>query len=662
MTTECPYISGCPYFKPSTVQRFHSTCLSIMDCSSQYEEDLFPVLTPSVIPPFTESFGFIPDPLSSGTSSSTSTMMGMTTGNPLWSTHPSDTLLNDPSISDISSLFVPQPPVESTEMTSVLAAGNGRQDNQPMYDDVTNNTPGNGVMLTPELALSLSQHYATIAATSSKSATNATVQHLLQELLANNGLSQPHPAAAAATPGPSGAQVSSLTAVGSTPPTLSTAPSSPLSYDKQVPPPTATESSDSGDEQLSVEGGYNYELIQPRAVEDEDLVCPICKYVSRDPQQSACCGKVFCTVCIARLRRSRSCNTKCPNCRQDPVSLFHDKRSNRSISNLQVYCKRKKKGCVWIGVLGEVDAHLRTCLHQRVSCGNNCGKRTQRKYLDRHMQKHCPNRPAQCEDCGEKGQWRYIKGSHLDKCQEKVMGCSNRGCTERFPRRDLGHHLVTCPMRLIQCRYSDVGCTVTCTHEDMVTHERDHIQDHLESAVRVARVFTSPIYGDHLLQIAPVVIRVPCFSQLNPVHHTQPFLTAIKGYKVCLILTKKSNCIEFSFSLTCGAYDSVLPWPFHGKITVLILNQKEDKNHHEMSTCMPIEMGVARVIGRHGDLSDSTRIGSFACSPNKLISLMESSGFLLDDVISIKFIYEPTRKARPSSKQKKNKHSSNSKQ
>ncbi len=70
------------------------------------------------------------------------------------------------------------------------------------------------------------------------------------------------------------------------------------------------------------EPGYDYKFVcnVPGA-----LVCLICTGVARNAQQVDCCGKIFCRVCLHKLKRSQ--NKVCPNCRQKRWRNFPDKKS-----------------------------------------------------------------------------------------------------------------------------------------------------------------------------------------------------------------------------------------------------------------------------------------------------------------------------------------------
>ena len=73
-------------------------------------------------------------------------------------------------------------------------------------------------------------------------------------------------------------------------------------------------------EKAKEEKGYDHKFVDPVP---NELLCLICLLAARDPQQSTCCGKVFCETCVDELKKH---SNKCPGCRGD-MKCFPDKRS-----------------------------------------------------------------------------------------------------------------------------------------------------------------------------------------------------------------------------------------------------------------------------------------------------------------------------------------------
>ena len=97
--------------------------------------------------------------------------------------------------------------------------------------------------------------------------------------------------------------------------------------------------------------GYDY------IFQDTDLAseynCGICLSVSRDPQQTKCCGATFCHYCITRALESSK--NGCPICNKEDVELIPDKAQKQKINKLKVHCPIK--GCAWVVDLADVEAH-----------------------------------------------------------------------------------------------------------------------------------------------------------------------------------------------------------------------------------------------------------------------------------------------------------------
>ena len=75
----------------------------------------------------------------------------------------------------------------------------------------------------------------------------------------------------------------------------------------------------------------------------------------------------------------------------------------------------------------------------------------------------------------------------------------------------------------------------------------------------------------------------------NATWYSPSFYTRQRGYKMSLhvspngIAAAKGTHVSVYMCLVRGEFDEYLKWPFRGDITVQLLNQREDKNHHEMT-------------------------------------------------------------------------------
>ena len=67
--------------------------------------------------------------------------------------------------------------------------------------------------------------------------------------------------------------------------------------------------------------------------------------------------------------------------------------------------------------------------------------------------------------------------------------------------------------------------------------------------------------------------------------YSQPFYTSRYGYKMCARVylngdgAGKGTHISFFFVIMQGDYDDILPWPFRQKVTLTLLDQKNQRRH-----------------------------------------------------------------------------------
>ena len=68
---------------------------------------------------------------------------------------------------------------------------------------------------------------------------------------------------------------------------------------------------------------------------DTSFACPICSRVLRQPQLTDCCGNHFCTSCLSRWLQMSS---NCPLCRQVGFKSIRDKKIERAVQDMEVFC------------------------------------------------------------------------------------------------------------------------------------------------------------------------------------------------------------------------------------------------------------------------------------------------------------------------------------
>ena len=263
-------------------------------------------------------------------------------------------------------------------------------------------------------------------------------------------------------------------------------------------------------------------------------------------------------------------------------------------------------GCGWTGALREIDIHLQSCDYTLIPCTNECKNNDQiaevpRKDLQDHLNNKCPRRQYKCPLCEETGEHLEITTSHLKSCPKALVSCSNRGCNLIFLRCEISAHQTTCQYKPVPCKYAEVGCKEKPLRKDLKKHEEDgqlHLRVTTEAVLELKKelakqntqVFVLASKINCLVSKPQVMLRLTEFKRFKSekkVFHSAPFYSSLNGYKMCIRVFangagdgKGSHVSVFSVIMK-GEYDDNLTWPFTGTVTIQLLNQLEDNNHHE---------------------------------------------------------------------------------
>ena len=141
--------------------------------------------------------------------------------------------------------------------------------------------------------------------------------------------------------------------------------------------------------------------------------------------------------------------------------------------------------------------------------------------------------------------------------------------------------------------------------KDLKEHERDS-QHHLQLAVDTVLQQQIKI-GNMQAQSKemPVLYKFTSFNQhktLRDTIYSPAFYTSSKGYKMCISVDAngdgdgENTHVSVYVYLMKGENDDYLPWPFTGKVTIELLNQLEDRNHHSVSMKYTSDDDSSRVV------------------------------------------------------------------
>jgi TNF receptor-associated factor 4 len=215
-----------------------------------------------------------------------------------------------------------------------------------------------------------------------------------------------------------------------------------------------------------------------------------------------------------------------------------------------------------------------------------------RKELSEHMEKDCPNRVHNCKHCGEIGTYAGITQVHDEECEKKVLPCPNTECNSTIQRRNVKRHLDGCKYTEVPCKYQKLGCGAKLKRDNLSAHEAEetvHFRMALDKVTSMEEKMLSIAktqVQDALSDGKPVVFEVPHLSFTGNSYTAPPFYTSSTGYCMAIKIyangfgTGEDTHMSVFATIQKGKNDKQLKWPFIGDITVTLLNQLEDKNHH----------------------------------------------------------------------------------
>ena len=244
----------------------------------------------------------------------------------------------------------------------------------------------------------------------------------------------------------------------------------------------------SGKKHHQLQGGYECIFVSdpPKILQTE---CPICLCVLREPYLLDCCGNSFCKTCIEQVK---SDERPCPLCNVQFTTTMPDKRLQRTLNKLQVYCCHKEAGCEWVGDLGSLTQHLNVqvdmqeginrlsgCQLEKLAC-KFCGDDIPRRDLLEHEGDKCIVRPYSCEYCENfEATFRDVTIDHWPVCPSRPVPCPNQcGISPELQFVDL-HVDVECPMQMVECVFRYAGCKQTFLRKDLECHMNQNLAVHM---------------------------------------------------------------------------------------------------------------------------------------------------------------------------------------
>ena len=387
--------------------------------------------------------------------------------------------------------------------------------------------------------------------------------------------------------------------------------------------------------------GYDCEFVErpPKAVQCE---CPVCLLVLREPHQVTCCGYSFCATCVKRVQNDKKSCPTCNEADFTVFPDKRLKRSLNEYR--VYCCQRGEgcdwvgellELDRHLNLQPPPEKLLVGCQFSEVDC-TYCIQPFQRRYVQAHQSDDCPKRPYACQHCNKyaatfKATYEEVTQNHWPVCPFFPLSCPNN-CELVLQRQEVEHHVSRdCPLTLVLCDFHMVGCQARFTRRDMPSHISENLTEHVllqqKMLIQLQTTVTSQqaelIRYKHENQqlrealtaserrfetqqatlgeqqqiletltctgTLPFQITMTEFEQhkwAGDRWYSPPFYTHTHGYRMCIRVDANGwdyytgKYISVFCVLARGDFDDDLQWPFQGAITIQLLNQLEDSNHH----------------------------------------------------------------------------------
>ena len=356
----------------------------------------------------------------------------------------------------------------------------------------------------------------------------------------------------------------------------------------------------------------------------EDFFCPVTFAVLLEPYQTQCCANHLSQEAYQRLQ-----GQPCPVCRKENLAAVKDNYHKRRVLSLKVRCPHKAEGCEWQGELRSLEQHLNTdssaeCGYVDVDCPYACGERVQRRSLEEHKSQRCSLRPFTCQYCNHKATHQKVTKEHWPVCEKYPLPCPYECGEEEIERQHLEGHLEqTCPLEVIQCDFSYVGCGAQLQRCLMSAHMKEGMEAHLSLLSLVIPNLQTLVQqqadqikqqGDMMNQMRDQIKqdrdqmkhmenRIKQLEEPFPLvdiimddfkkhkkkadsWHSPPFYTHRGGYMMCLKVYANGvgygdgTHVSVYVCLMRGKFDDLLKWPFHGDVAIQL--KKNVLPHYQM--------------------------------------------------------------------------------
>ena len=325
-------------------------------------------------------------------------------------------------------------------------------------------------------------------------------------------------------------------------------------------------------------------------------------------------SEVECTLCLQPFQRRYLQAHQSDDCPKRPFACQHCNEHEATFEDI-------------------TQSHWPVCPSFPLPCPNNCDLVLQRQEVEQHVRNDCPLTHVHCDfhlaGCGEYlarrdmpfhisenivGHMFHLQrymtthpGANMAECMGLMVGTIQKMALENACTHSQLHEA---KQELFQSR--DQLCQLKESHDQLhqLKESYDHLKESHEQLIQSHKLHNHKIVASEqnirdqeatLTLHQQTLERIICTGELpfnftmtefrskkkNDVDwYSPPFYTHTHGYRMCIRVNangkgeKKGTHLSLFAFLMQGSYDDDLLWPFQGTITIQLLNQLEDGNHH----------------------------------------------------------------------------------
>ncbi len=252
---------------------------------------------------------------------------------------------------------------------------------------------------------------------------------------------------------------------------------------------------------------------------------------------------------------------------------------------MPIQCDYVGKGCPWEGTISDIEQHLQACSFAIPYQLKLRGREA--KESSSCQKKCCPKNQVKPLGNEEK-----IASAFIESRVKKIGSKKQPICLNFSP--PIGRSGITAekrkssiPQAMVASKYNSLGPPARLQRKDAQNHEQAVREVHLTTALqKLARLSEETSTLKHGEYFAFKMAGFNDLKQKNKTFHSECFYSC-QRYKLRVLVDcngcyqAKGTHLSVAIEIMKGCYDRELEWPFHGVVSLVLLNQLADDCHVE---------------------------------------------------------------------------------